>query len=122
MGYMEDKNLGLTGYLGIWAGKILISATRLTRRGGTTFPGRVSLKIAPDILAALSQQTGSGNIIVSGTNGKTSTTALLTHLVKTAGYTAVSNRRLQSPGGSLLLIDASSWRGALPALRGAGNR
>ena len=115
MGYMEDKNLGLTGYLGIWAGKILISATRLTRRGGTTFPGRVSLKIAPDILAALSQQTGSGNIIVSGTNGKTSTTALLTHMVKTAGYTAVSNQAGSnlSWGIATSLIDASSWRGRL---------
>ncbi len=115
MGKSSHKRLGLNGYLGIWLGKLLISATRLTGRGGTTLPGRLSLKLTPEILSSLSRQITKGNLVVTGTNGKTTTTALLSHILKTAGYPTVSNTTGSnlSWGIATSLIGASNWNGKL---------
>lgn len=51
-------------------------ASRLVGRGsGTVVGGRVGLRIAPDLLASLSQ--GRSMVLVSGTNGKTTTTSMI---------------------------------------------
>lgn len=115
MGDNVHTAFGLTDYLGIWLGKILTSATRLAGRGGTTFPGRLSLKLAPGILSGLSRQTTGGNIVITGTNGKTTTTALLAHILQTAGYSTVSNNTGSnlSWGIATSLINASTWGGKL---------
>ncbi|MGO2722309.1 MAG: MurT ligase domain-containing protein [Lactobacillus sp.] len=49
-------------------------------RGGTSFPGKIAMKIDPNVLANLSN--GYETIIVTGTNGKTMTTALIVNALK----------------------------------------
>lgn len=57
------------------AGRAAATASRLLRRGtGSTIGGRVALALAPDALAALA--AGRRVVLVSGTNGKSTTTAL----------------------------------------------
>ena len=114
-GYGRGNRLNLKDSLGIWLGKFLISATRLAGRGGTTLPGRVSLQLAPRLLPALSQQIGR-NIVITGTNGKSTTTALLTHILQTAGYTTLSNSTGSnlSWGIATTMINASTWGGKMP--------
>jgi UDP-N-acetylmuramyl tripeptide synthase len=61
--------------LAIFALRTVNWLSRITRRGsGTVAGGRVGLRIAPNLLAVLAR--GRTIIVVSGTNGKTTTTAL----------------------------------------------
>ncbi len=64
--------------------------SRLTRRGsGTVAGGRAALRIAPDLLTHLT--AGRMVALVSGTNGKTTTTALLSAALKCGGYFVATN-------------------------------
>ena len=59
-------------------------------RGATTLPGRIALKIKPNILTHLSKEVRI--ICVTGTNGKTTTCALLEHALKCGGYSYFINK------------------------------
>ena len=77
----------------IWAGKATGALSRITGRGGgTTLPGDVARAIDPHILTKLSQDLTKGSIVITGTNGKTTTARLITWLLEGAGHKVVSNR------------------------------
>lgn len=65
---------------------------RSGRGGGTTLPGRMLLRLAPDALARLAGRLRSGSTIVSATNGKTTTAGMLAAALRAAGREAVHNR------------------------------
>ncbi len=100
----------------IWSGKILIALTRVLGRGGTTLPGRAALRIAPRLLSSLSAPLPQGSLIVTGTNGKTTTSALITAILKNAGYRCINNQSgsNMSWGVASALLAAVSWTGHLP--------
>ena len=66
------------------------AALRLMHRGGTAFPGKAAMFWAGDILADASE--GVTTIIVTGTNGKTTTCRILEHALKAAGKEPLANR------------------------------
>lgn len=77
--------------------KLAILVTRLSSwvlskmgRGGS-MPGRLGIKIAPDCLNHL--KFGGPVILVTGTNGKTSTANMVSDLMEEAGYKVVTNRK-----------------------------
>jgi UDP-N-acetylmuramyl tripeptide synthase len=77
----------------VWAGKATGALSRLSRRGGgTTLPGDVARAIDPDVLRKLSQDLKFGSIVITGTNGKTTTARLVTWLLEGSGHRVVSNR------------------------------
>lgn len=77
----------------VWAGKATGTLSRVTRRGGgTTLPGDVARAIDPDILTKLSQDLTYGAIVITGTNGKTTTARLVSWLLEGAGHRVVANR------------------------------
>ncbi len=112
-GEFKNHFLKLKLLLGIWTGKTLITITRLLGRGGTTLPGRLALKIAPHIPSCLSGLLPEGCLIVTGTNGKTTTSALITGILKEAGYSCVHNQSGSNMSWGVVsaLIAAASWRG-----------
>ena len=55
--------------------KLSRALIRLLGRGGTAFPGRMALKICPDVLGALSE--GVRTILITGTNGKTTSARMI---------------------------------------------
>ncbi|MCF0146668.1 MAG: DUF1727 domain-containing protein [Eubacterium sp.] len=63
---------------------------RLGHRGGTTVPGRAALKIDPAVLKTIS--AGMDVIVVTGTNGKTTTCRMLLHALESAGKDVLANR------------------------------
>jgi len=70
--------------LAITLGRLAAATSRILRRGeGATVSGRLILALRPDALASLSRDRQI--ILVSGTNGKTSTAALLRELLETVG-------------------------------------
>jgi UDP-N-acetylmuramyl tripeptide synthase len=70
--------------LALALGQAVASGSRALRRGaGATASGKLILALRPDALAVLSR--GRQIILVSGTNGKTSTAALLRELLESVG-------------------------------------
>jgi lipid II isoglutaminyl synthase (glutamine-hydrolysing) len=69
---------------------------RLSRRsgrgGGTTLPGRLLLRLAPDAIARLGAQLTGGTTIVSATNGKTTTAGMIASALRADGRVPVHNR------------------------------
>src|ERR1700686_4734979 len=77
----------------VWAGKATGALSRISRRGGgTTLPGDVARMIDPKILTRLAADLTQGSIVITGTNGKTTTARLVTWLLEGAGHRVVSNR------------------------------
>ena len=77
----------------VWAGKATGALSRVTRSGGgTTLPGDVARAIDPRILTELTKDLAQGSIVITGTNGKTTTARLVSWLLEGAGHRVVSNR------------------------------
>ena len=75
------------------ANRLIGSAIRRTGRGGgTAFPGLVATRIAPDLLDRLATRLPAGAIVVAGTNGKTTTTRMISDLLAQSGLTVAHNR------------------------------
>jgi lipid II isoglutaminyl synthase (glutamine-hydrolysing) len=69
-----------------------VLSRRLGRRGGTTLPGRVLLRLDPGAIGRLGRRLGRGSMVVSATNGKTTTSAMLASILESAGAQVVHNR------------------------------
>uniref|UniRef100_I5AVB2 Lipid II isoglutaminyl synthase (glutamine-hydrolyzing) subunit MurT n=1 Tax=Eubacterium cellulosolvens (strain ATCC 43171 / JCM 9499 / 6) TaxID=633697 RepID=I5AVB2_EUBC6 len=76
--------------LAVGACKAVRSALRTLHRGGTTTPGKVAMKIDGNILSTVS--TGMDIIVVTGTNGKTTTSNMIEHALTSAGYDVLANK------------------------------
>ncbi|NLE26163.1 MAG: DUF1727 domain-containing protein [Clostridiaceae bacterium] len=70
--------------------KLTVFGLRLVGRGGTSLPGKVALKICPDIFYKLSDKFRI--IMVTGTNGKTTTSRIVAGMLEKAGLQYVTNK------------------------------
>ena len=77
-------------FLACLVSRMMRAALHLLGRGGTALPGKAALKICPSLLSALGR--GVDTVIVTGTNGKTTTTGMLRHILDEAGTDYISNR------------------------------
>lgn len=75
----------------ILLGKIVKKATVL-RGGGSAFPGLFMEKIDPDFIANCLSQLSEGVVVISGTNGKTTTTKMVVELLESQGMKVFTNR------------------------------
>lgn len=95
-------------------GKLAARTIRILGAGlGSNLPGRVARKLAPDVLSRLAGQAKKGVIAVTGTNGKSTTSGLLSSVLRTAGFTLIHNRQGANlvTGITATLVDAASWDG-----------
>jgi lipid II isoglutaminyl synthase (glutamine-hydrolysing) len=67
-------------------------ARRAGRGGGTSLPGKVLMRLEPEAISELAARLPRGTVIVSATNGKTTTTAMIASVLKRAGVSLVHNR------------------------------
>src|SRR3990172_6354653 len=65
---------------------------RLRVGGGTALPGLLAERIDPEIVPEMARRLGRGSVIVTGTNGKTTTARLLRGAARAAGLRGVANR------------------------------
>jgi UDP-N-acetylmuramyl tripeptide synthase len=78
---------------GLMAGRAAaILSRRLGRGGGTVIAGHLVPRIAPSALKDVTRALPQGSIVVSGTNGKTTTSRLLSHILRGAGLRPLHNR------------------------------
>jgi UDP-N-acetylmuramyl tripeptide synthase len=81
--------------------------------GGTALPGLVAERIDPAVIQSLAAELGQGSVIVTGTNGKTTTARLLRSIARAAGLKPVANRAGSNMmrGIAAALVDAAGWSG-----------
>lgn len=104
--------------LAVAAGKSAGVASRLLRRGGgTTLPGVVARRIDPQALRKLAATLPQGVVLVSGTNGKTTTTRMIAATLADDGRIPLHNRagaNLMS-GVTATALTGASIRGRMQA-------
>jgi UDP-N-acetylmuramyl tripeptide synthase len=84
--------------LAVTAGKAVAAASRAAGRGsGSVIGGRVALKLDPDLLARLAQNLDV--VLVSATNGKTTTTRLIAEALRAAGPVVSNALGANMPAG-----------------------
>ncbi len=62
------------------------------RGGGTTLPGRILLRMAPDAITRLGKRLDRGSTLISATNGKTTTAGMIAAALEADGRRPVHNR------------------------------
>lgn len=79
-------------YLAIWASKAVARIIDIVAKGrGTNLPGVVALKLDPLFLRHVQGINPDKAVFLTGTNGKSSTTNLLHHILTQSGYKVISN-------------------------------
>ena len=69
------------------------AVSRLSGRGGgTTLPGRLLVSMDPEAISRLSERLTRGSIVISSTNGKTTTAGMIAGILRADGRQPVHNR------------------------------
>jgi UDP-N-acetylmuramyl tripeptide synthase len=94
--------------------------SRRLGRGGQALPGVIVGKIAPDLPRKLAAELPHGCILVTGTNGKTTTTKLLVEALRRGGETVLTNASGANLRGGVVsaLISAAGLDGRIAATIG----
>ena len=97
--------------LTIWVAKLAGVAIRMLGRAGTHTPGLIARKLYPGIIGAIRHPERV--VVVTGTNGKTTVSNLLTDALEAEGLSVASNRIGSNiaAGVTTLLINAVGWTG-----------
>jgi UDP-N-acetylmuramyl tripeptide synthase len=66
--------------------------SRLRGSGATSLPGKVLMRLQPDAIGALGARLSRGSVLISATNGKTTTAAMAAGILTGDGRTLVHNR------------------------------
>jgi lipid II isoglutaminyl synthase (glutamine-hydrolysing) len=95
----------------VWAAKLAGVAIRALGRQGTHTPGLIARKLHPGIIGAIRHPARV--VVVTGTNGKTTVSNLLTEALQGEGMRVASNRigSNLAAGVATTLIGAVSWSG-----------
>lgn len=96
------------------AGKLTRVGLQTLGRGATALPGLVTLALDPGAIAVMTAGLAHGAVLVSGTNGKTTTSRMLADIVRAAGWTPIHNRSGSNldRGIAAALLAESDWSGA----------
>ncbi len=88
------------------------ASRQVGRTGGTTAPGRMLLKVSPSSLRRMAAELDAGSVLVSATNGKTTTAAMIAAALERAGRPVVHNRAGSNMawGVATALLDAGRER------------
>ena len=102
------------GQLALTASKLTRAALRATGRGATTLPGLVALTLHPGVAGEIARRLPKGTVLVTGTNGKTTTSRMLADVVRLAGWRPVHNRSGSNlaRGIATALVTEASWIGS----------
>lgn len=77
--------------IAVFAGKLILFLTRMLKiGGGSAAPGLLALKIDSELVGKLISQIPQ-HVIITGTNGKTTTAGMLTHFLIEQGYRVINN-------------------------------
>ncbi len=89
--------------------------SRLRGGGATSAPGKALLRLEPDAIRELGARLERGSVLISATNGKTTTAALAASILSADGLTLVHNRAGANMAGGIAstLLEAARPRRAI---------
>ena len=89
--------------------------SRLRGSGGTSLPGKLLVRMEPNAIAALAARLPRGSVLVSATNGKTTTAALAASVLRRGGIALVHNSAGANMAGGIAssLLAASRPRNGI---------
>jgi lipid II isoglutaminyl synthase (glutamine-hydrolysing) len=101
--------------LAVWLGKLTLTALRVIGRRGNALPGLVVEKVFPNFLPRALGQLPQGVVVVTGTNGKTTTTKMIATILSER-YRVLTNDTGSNfvRGAITATVEHATWRGALP--------
>jgi lipid II isoglutaminyl synthase (glutamine-hydrolysing) len=100
-------------WFALFLGKGISGILKLIGKKGTTLPGSIALRFEPNLIHILSRDYTDGILMVTGTNGKTTTANLLANILKAAGKSFAFNQA----GANLVtgitgaLLENTTWLG-----------
>jgi UDP-N-acetylmuramyl tripeptide synthase len=112
-------------YVEILIGKIINFVIRLIdKKRGTNLTGKIILKLDKDFIKKFKKLDYSKIIVVTGTNGKSTTTNLLNHLFKKDNKVVVSNLEGANliTGITTILIKNCTLTGKYPCKKFSSNK
>jgi lipid II isoglutaminyl synthase (glutamine-hydrolysing) len=98
---------------GLAAARAVGGLARATGRGGgTSLPGKVLTRVEPHAIERLAGRLARGSVVISATNGKTTTAAMVSTVLESAGTRLVHNRAgANMVGGVASALAAAARRG-----------
>jgi UDP-N-acetylmuramyl tripeptide synthase len=101
--------------LAVWLGKLTLLALRLIGRRGNALPGLVVEKVFPRFLGRAMASLAEGVVVVTGTNGKTTTTKMVATILGER-YRVLTNDTGSNfvRGAITATVEHATWRGRLP--------
>jgi lipid II isoglutaminyl synthase (glutamine-hydrolysing) len=99
--------------VGVAAAKAVSTLTRTAGRGGgTSLPGKVLTRVEPHAIGQLASRLERGSVVISATNGKTTSAAMVASILERTGTRLVHNRAgANMAGGIASALAAASRRG-----------
>jgi lipid II isoglutaminyl synthase (glutamine-hydrolysing) len=99
----------------VWLGKLTLLALRAIGRRGNALPGLVVEKVFPRYLARAMARLPEGVVVVSGTNGKTTTTKMVATLLGERLRVLTNDTGSNFVRGAITAtVEHASWSGRLP--------
>lgn len=100
----------------LWTAKVIQFITRKSGHGGAALPGLFVEKISKNFLGHYLQRIPGGVIVISGTNGKTTTTKLMVEAIEKKGKRVFTNRSGSNMTRGLIsaVISHATLRGYMP--------
>ena len=75
----------------VLVGRLIGWISRLRGHGGSSLPGLLAVRWHPSVLRDLRQRLKHGSVLITGTNGKTTTATIARQILKHEGWNVVSN-------------------------------
>jgi UDP-N-acetylmuramyl tripeptide synthase len=92
--------------------RCVAALSRLRGGGGTSLPGKLLVRMDPTAISALAARLPRGSVLVSATNGKTTTAAMVASVLERTGVSLVHNQAgANMAGGIASTLLAACGRG-----------
>lgn len=85
----EVSKIKINSFLAIITSKLILKTSKFIFKGGSNFPGKIALFFDKHIISTVSK--GYTTILVTGTNGKTTTTSMICNILKESGKEVITN-------------------------------
>lgn len=103
-------------HLAIWTGKLVGAALRSIGRRGNALPGLVVERFFPRFLPVVLSRLQQGTVVVSGTNGKTTTTKMVATILAREYRVLTNDTGSNFVRGAITAIcDHATWSGRIAA-------
>src|SRR5438874_11272599 len=99
--------------LALLAGRTASLVSRRAGYGGSVLPGHVVPRIEPNALLHIVRQLAHGSVLISGTNGKSTTARMVAHVAEGTGLRPIPN-----PSGANLMTGLIAAAATSADLRG----